>query len=95
MLKTCLLIIILLFVMWSIYNLYISEGFQNSGSESTSQQNSLCDQPVEMYKTVLTNYNKAVVDDNKINIDKLKPSLNAMKVFLTNMKCVLPTTTDN
>jgi hypothetical protein len=74
--------------------LYTSEGFQGSASGSTSQQNFQCDKPIEMYKTVLTNYNTAVADGNKINIDKLEPSLNAMKLLLTNMKCVVPTTTN-
>jgi len=89
MLKICLLIIILLFVWWSVYNTYISEGFQNSASGQSVQ----CDKSIEVYKTILTAYNKAVIDNNKITIDKIGPSLNSIKDMLTGMNCVLPQST--
>ena len=88
MLKTCLLIIILLFVWWSVYNTYTSEGFQNSASGQTVE----CEKSIEIYKTILTTYNKAITDNNKITIDRIGPSLNTMKDMLNGMKCVVPTT---
>jgi hypothetical protein len=96
--RTIVLIIILFFVWWSLYNLYTSEGFQGSpsGSPSGSASGSAsgetkCDKPLEIYKEILIKYNDAVTNNNAPLIEKLSPSLNSFKDMLTKMKCVIPT----
>jgi len=84
--KIALLILILLFVLWSLYNINTEEGFQASGTAPAPN----CDVLINSYKSLEERYNKAVADKNEIILTSAGPALNLMKNSLINMNCPLP-----
>jgi len=89
--KIILLVAILLFVCWSIYNLYKTEGFQSpSGSPSGSPDHTRCIVLTNAYQSILTKYKKALNDKNETLIASLSVTVESMKGSLAGMGCDVP-----
>jgi hypothetical protein len=91
MAKIILLVVIFLFVCWSLYNI---EGFQNppanpSGNPSgdISDNSSKCDLMIPLYKSLQGQYDKAVITNNINIVDTTLPGLNAIKLTLEELNC--------
>jgi hypothetical protein len=85
--KVGILVLILLYICWSLYTIYIKEGFQASGGPAPMAN---CDVLLATYKTLEKNYNKALADNNEIALTSAAPAFNLIKNTLINMNCRLP-----
>ena len=94
MAKMVILVAIFAFVVWSLYTIYRTEGFQNS-SESPSERPSgmpsgnasKCDMMIPVYKSLEERYNNAVNRNMTDIIDTSFEAMNSMKQLLISMNC--------
>jgi hypothetical protein len=83
-----LLGIIFLFVCWSLYGLYRTEGFQDSPSSGVNlAEETKCSIISGTYNSLRDRYDEAVASNNQAQIDKLIISMDSMKSTLDLMGC--------
>ena len=89
MFKILLLLAVLAFVCWSLYNI---EGFQNPPDNQSAQPSgsgSKCDMMIPIYKGLEEKYNRAVIDNNTNLIEVTLPAVNNMKEVLKSINCIV------
>jgi len=80
--------IIFLFVCWSLYGLYTTEGFQDSAPPPTDlAEETKCNIILGTYNSLRDKYDEAVATSNQVQIDKLYTSMIAMKNTLDTIGC--------
>ena len=87
------LCILVFFICWSIYSIYITEGFQSPSGSSPSEvpDQSKCEILILSYKSLVERYNKALNTNNKVLINSMSQGVTTMKTTLTSMNCTVPT----
>ena len=80
-----ILAVILVFILWSIYN--ISEGFQTAPNTAPVETDINCSVLKGAYETVKKRYDDAVRNNNTPIIDSTKASMDTLKGVLSNNGC--------